>query len=207
MSYRNLNIDPTIPVHVARLIKQLEAHYLIDVHSMLRLPIPNYRIMAGCNFAIAHVLMATVGGISTTLYSYSGGKGARFKGLLIDYYPWGLEPAQSLSPEQSADIIYSVFRNPLTHDLGQDIEKKAKTPLVKIKRLATKNKTRGLPEKAIERLENTTKRPNMSPTVITRSDATVLLVEALYWGIRKMIENLVADRSRITTAESFLSSL
>lgn len=207
MSYRNLNIDPTIPIHVGKLIKQIEAHYLSDVHAMLRLPIPNYRIMAGCNFAIAQVLMATVSGVSTTLYSYSGGKGTRFKGLLIDYYPWGQEPAQSLTPEQSADIIYSVFRNPLTHDLGQDIEKKAKTPLVKIKRLVTKNKTRGLPEKAIEKIENTAKRPNMSPTVTTRSDATVLLVEALYWGLRKMIEELTADKARIIAAERFLSSL
>jgi hypothetical protein len=207
MTYRNLKIDPGAPTTVRQLVKQLESHYLSDVHSMLRLPIPNYRILAGCNFAIAQVLLATIGGVSTTLYSHSGGKGKRFKDLLVDYYPWKHEPHSTVTPSQAAEIIYSVFRNPLTHDLGLDIEKKAKTPLVKLKRRVTKNKTRGLPEKEIEALEKTAARPNMSATVVVRPDATVLLVEALYWGVRGMIEELVADKARMKAADSFLASL
>ena len=207
MTYRSLKIDPGAPATVNKLVKQLEAHYLSDVHSMLRLPIPNYRILAGCNFAIAQVLLATIGGVSTTLYSHSGGKGKRFKDLLVDYYPWKHEPHSAVTPNQAAEIIYSVFRNPLTHDLGLDIEKKAKTPLVKLKRQTTKNKTRGLPEKEIEALEKTTARPNMSATIVVRPDATVLLVEALYWGVRGMIEELVADKARMKMADTFLASL
>lgn len=207
MAYRGLKIDPSAPANVRKLVEKLESHYLSDVHSMLRLPIPNYRIMAGCNFAIAQVLMATVGGVSTTLYSHSGGKGKRFKNLLIDYYPLKLEPGRSVLPEKAADVIYSVFRNPLTHDLGLDIEKKAKTPSVKLKRRATKHKTKGLPEKEIEALEDSAKRPSMSPTVIIRPDATILFVEALYWGVRRMIEDLVADKARMELADSFLASL
>lgn len=207
MAYRGLKIDPTTPANVKKLVQQLEAHYMSDVHVMLRLPIPDYRIMAGCNFAISQVLMATIGGVSTTLYSHSGGNGKRFKELLVDYYPWKYEPSQSIAPDKAAEIIYSVFRNPLTHDLGLDIEKKANTPVVKLKRLLTKNKTRGLPEKEIEALEDTTKRPSMMPTIIIRSDATVLLVEALYWGVRRMIEELVADKTRMKAADDFLASL
>lgn len=207
MAYRCLNIDPSTPTTVRGLIKKLESHYLCDVHSMLRLPIPNYRVMAGCNFAAAQVLMSAIGGVSTTLYSHSGEKGKRFKDLLVRYYPWSLEPSNVVTPEQAADVIYSVFRNPLTHDLGLDIEKKAKTPSVKIMRRATKNKTRGLPEKEIEALENTAIRPNISSTVIVRPDATVLFVEALYWGVRKMIEDLLADKTRMQSADSFLASL
>jgi hypothetical protein len=100
-----------------------------------------------------------------------------------------------------------VFRNPLTHDLGLDIEKKAKTPLIKLKRRVTKGGTRGLPEKDIEALEKTAARPTMSATVVVRPDATVLLVEALYWGVRGMIEELVADKTRMKTADTFLASL
>jgi hypothetical protein len=207
MAYRGLKIDPSTPATVRKLVGTLESHYLCDVHSMLRLPIPNYRIMAGCNFAAVQVLMATIGGISTTLYSHTGGKGKRFKDLLIGYYPWSLEPPNTVTPVQATDIIYSVFRDPLTHDLGLDIEKKAKTPSVEIKRRATKNKTRGLPEKEIEALENTASRPNMSPTVTVRPDATVLFIEALYWGVRRMIEDLLADKTRMQSADSFLASL
>ena len=207
MTYRSLNIDPTAPATVQKLVKQLESHYLSDVHSMLRLPIPNYRILAGCNFAIAQVLLATISGVSTTLYSQSGEKGKRFKNLLVDYYPWKREPPSTIATTQVAETIYSVFRNPLTHDLGLDIEKKAKTPLVKLKRRATKNKTRGLLEKEIEALEQAVTRPNMSATVVVRPNATVLLVEALYWGVRIMIEELVADKARMKAADSFLASL
>jgi len=32
------------------------------VHTMLRLPVPNYRLRAGCNFAITHVLTTAIGG-------------------------------------------------------------------------------------------------------------------------------------------------
>jgi hypothetical protein len=207
MAYRNLKIDPSAPVRVKKLVKQIEDHYLSDVHSMLRLPIPKYRIMGGCNFAIAQVLMAAIGGLSTTLYCHAGSKGKRFKDLLVNYYPWKQEPNLSVAPDKAAEMIYSVFRNPLTHDLGLDIEKKASTPLVKIKRRTTKNKSKGLPEKEIGTLENTAARPKMSPTIVVRSDATVLLVEALYWGVRWMIEGLVADKARMKTADNFLASL
>jgi len=207
MAYRSLKYDTSTPLNVRNLVIKLESHYLSDVHSMLRLPIPNYRITAGCNFAIAQVLMAVVGGISTTLYSQTGGKGERFKKLLIDFYPWKSEPSNTVAAEDAAKVIYSVFRNPLTHDLGIDIEKKAKTPSVEIKRHKTKNKTRGLTEADIEALEDTSNRPDMSPTVVVRSDATVLFVEAFYWGIRRMIEDLAADKERMKNADTFLASL
>lgn len=207
MPYRELKIDPKTPPNVKRLIRRLEDHYLKDVHCLLRLPVPNYRLTAGCNFSIAQVLLAAVGGLSVTLYKHTGGSGKRFKNLLIDHYPWTEEPASTVSPLDAADIIYSVFRNPVTHDLGLDTEKKAKTPKVKIKRLVTKHKTRGLPEKDIEKLEITSSRYHMSATITVRADATVLLVEALYWGIRSMVENLTSDKNTMLQAENYLASI
>ena len=207
MAYQKLALDPATPPTVRRLVERLEGLFFGDVHTMLRLPIPNYRLNAGCNFAIAQVLAAAISGVSVTLYSHTGGKGHRFKSLLIDYYPWNREPASVITPQTGAETIYSIFRNPLTHDLGLDIEKKARTPTVKIKRLSTKNKTRGLPEKKIEQLESTMGRFNMSAALTIRSDATVLLVEALYWGIRSMVETISRDQTRMAAAETFLVRL
>jgi hypothetical protein len=188
-------------------IKGVENHYFSDVHTMLKLPHPRHRMPAGCNFAIAQVLAAAVSGISVTLYSHSGGTGVRFKRLLSHYYLWNREPASTVTPEQAAETIYSVFRNPLTHDLGLDLERKAHTPIVKIKRLATRNKTNGLPERSIEKLETTSDRIAMSATVTVRPDATVLLVEAFYWGVRCMVETLPRDSARMSAAEAFLARL
>lgn len=205
--YRPLNVAAATPPRVRRLITSLESHYFSDVHTMLRLPVPNYRLTAGCNFAIAQVLTGAIGGISVTLYSHTGSKGQCFKGLLVNHYPWKLEPGNVVTPEDGANTIYSVVRNPLTHDLGLDLEKKRKTPKVLLKRLGTKEKTRGLPEKTIEVLERSDRRLVMSPTVTVRSDATVVLVEALYWGVRLMVEHLTRDNTRMQAAEAFLARI
>ena len=207
MPYQTVSIPAHTLPRVTALIRRLEDHYFRDVHCLLRLPVPNYRLTAGCNFAIAQVLMSVVGGLSTTLYARGGESGRRFKKLLIDYYPWDLEPSHTVTPQQGAEVIYSVFRNPLAHNLGIDVGKKARTPAVKVKRLGTKGGKRGLPEKTIELLERADGRVTMSATVTLRSDATVLLVEALYWGIRVMIERLVNDGPRMSCAETYLASL
>lgn len=176
---------------------------------MLRLPILNYRLVESCNFAAAHILLGVIAGVSTTLYSQTGSKGDCFRKVLVNYYPFPLEPGNTISPEDAARTLWSVFRNPLAHDLGVDLEKKAKTPAVKIMRILTNNKTRDLPEKSVEALEQAFLRPALlnKPTLVIRSDATVLFVEPFYWGVRRMLEDLMADTKRIQAAENFLSKI
>jgi hypothetical protein len=206
MSYQPLHIPPSTSPNVRGLIHHIENRSFSDVHSMLRLPIHNYRLSAGCNFAIAHVLMAVIGGVSTTLYRHTGRAGERFIGVLEDYFPWDIEPSGIVSPKDGAEAIYEVFRNPLTHDLGLDVKKKSTGLKVKYKRLKTstpKGTDRGLTERYIEKLEFSVVRPNMSATVTLASHKRVLLIEGLYWGVRRMIERLAADQKRMHAAEQF----
>jgi hypothetical protein len=207
VAYRPLGVDRATPPRVKVLIRSLESHYLSDVHAMLRLPDFNCDLVAGCNFAIAQVLAAAVSGISVTLYSHNGGSGIRFKGLLKDYYPWAHEPANAVLPQDGANVLYSVIRNPLTHDLGLDLENKRQGQKIVIKRLATDNKRKGLPEYFIEQLESPDRPNPMSPTVRVLSGKTVVLVEAFYWGVRQMVEQLSRDASRMQSAETFLGSI
>ena len=206
MPYKSLDLAPSTPPAVRRLIDRLEKLSFSDVHTMLRLPVPNYRLHAGCNFAITHVLTTAIGGISTTLYRHGSNDGERFKGLLIQHYPWALEPPQDVSPAEAARVIYEVIRNPLTHDLGLDLRGKAKGLKVKVKRWQRPHQKGGMPEKWIEQLEAGRVRPSISPAVTVRADAQVLLVEALYWGVRRMVESMTRDASLMTRAESFLAS-
>jgi len=208
MAYQRLILDPSTPPLVKGLIRKVDDFEFSDIHSMLRLPLNNYRITTACNRGITHALMAVIGGISTSLYKQSGLVGPRFKGVLIDYFPWNLEPQGSLAPNDVADIIYEVFRNPLTHNLGLDVRKKSQGLKVLIKRLSTKTpsgKSRGLTEVYIERLERSQRRPSTSATVTVTPTNKVLLVECLYWGTRRMIERLSKDHKRMTAAESFLA--
>lgn len=205
MSYKSLKIVSTTPARVKNLVRSLENHYFSDVHVMLRLPLPDQQLNAGCNFAIAQVLAAAVSGISVTLYRQTGGSGARFKELLKAHYPWSWEPGNAVLPDQGAKVLYSLIRNPLTHDLGLDLQNRKKGQKVLLKRLALKGS--GLPEEFIERLESKIRPNPMSPTVSITGGSTVVLVEALYWGVRQMIEDLTHDTACMKDAEKFLSSI
>lgn len=209
MSYRSLASVFPLPQHVARLVWKLERHYLQPAHALFRLPVPNYRILGEFQFGIAHLLMAAIAGVSTTLYRQSGSNGQQFRQLLTNYYPFALEPANATPPMDAARILWSVFRNPLAHDLGFDVEKHAKTPETKLLRVLTKTQSgmRGLTEKMIEKLEDSSSRPTQKPTLVVRSDATVLFVDVLYWGVRCMMEKILADTNRVQRAEKFLTTL
>ncbi len=207
MAYVPLALDPEPGPRVKNVIRRLEDHYFRDVHAMLRLPAPAMDISPGCNFAIAQVLASVVSGVSVTLYKHSGHKGARFKGLLVDYYPWSEEPEPPEDTSEAARLIYALVRNPLTHDLGLDLETKCRTQRVVVKRLLTDRKTCGHTDQGVEALETTARPRRMSPTIKVQGERVVLLVEALYWGIRKMLLNLNADRKRMAAAEAFLESL
>ena len=207
MPYKQLEIPSGVPPRVTQFIRRLEDHYLCDVHCLLRLPLPQHSLTAGCNYAISQVLMAVIGGVSTTLYKQSGQSGTLFKDLLIDYYPWKDEPSPTVSPKDGADIIYSVFRNPLTHNLGFDVKKKSKTTDINLKRLTTTGGNEGLSDSLIAQIEDTKSRFNMSATVTIAGGATTLLVEALYWGVRVMLERLTKDNGRMQSAKNYLMSL
>lgn len=204
MGYQPLALHLSTPLSVKRLIDRLERLSFSDVHTMLRLPVRNYRLDAGCNFAIAQVLMTAIGGISTTLYRQGNSDSERFRGLLRDHYQWQLEPTRDVTADEAARIIYQVFRNPLTHDLGLDLHGRSTGIKVKVKRL--QRSQGGLPELWIEKLEKAKTRPRMSSTVTVRPDAKVLLVEALYWGLRRMVEAMTRDAQLMGRAEAFLAS-
>jgi len=209
MPYRPIVPPSPVPKHVARLVWKLERHYLQPVHAMFRLPLPHYRIVAEFQFGIAHLLLAAVAGVSTTLYAQSGSNGERFRQTLLGYYPFTLEPVGAIPAINAARTLWSVFRNSLAHDLGFDVEKQAKTPETKLLRVLTKapSGARGLTERMIERLEDSYVRPAKKPTIAIRPDATVLFIDVLYWGVRCMTQNLLADTARIQRAEKFLATL
>jgi hypothetical protein len=174
---------------------------------MLRLPAPHLDITPGCNFAIAQVLAAVVSGVSVTLYAHSGSKGQRFKSLLVNYYPWSEEPIHERGDVEHARMIYALFRNPLTHDLGLDLERRQRTQKVLIKRLTTEDGRAGHTESGVEALEFAERPPRLSPVLRVEEGRVVLLVEAFYWGVRKMLLKLNADAARVAKAEAFLASI
>jgi len=59
---------------------------------MLRLPLPEIGITAGCNFAAVHVLLSMTSGLSRLMGPGPRNTGEHFKQFVRRWYPWKLEP-------------------------------------------------------------------------------------------------------------------
>lgn len=113
-----------------------------------------------------------------------------------------------VTPAKGAKIIYEVFRNPIAHNLGAHVRRRATTPLVKIKRGGRSAGAGGLTEDMIQQLEGTSRPSRMSAVLTIRpGDATVLFVEPLYWGVRIMLASLLKDSVRMGKAEAYLAKV
>ena len=93
MAYVDLQIDAATPELVKDFIRFQVDMQFHDIHCMLRLPLPEPGLNAGCNFAAANTLLILVSGISTVLYKQTGDSGKRFIRALEDCYPWDCEPS------------------------------------------------------------------------------------------------------------------
>lgn len=204
MPYRPLAVPPDTPSDAQEFVRERVDPFLRDVHAMLGLPrddVPG--LEGGCNLSAALVLLGVVSGVSVSLYydpdlegvNERERSGRAFKRLLETHYPWDDERALegAICGKHAAEVLYDAFRNPLTHSLGVDAEtghgqrKVAKGPL---------------PNEEVERIEASMTRPAdwRGPTLRTDSrvkvdrTSTVLTVKVFYWGVRRMIWNLLEAR-------------
>lgn len=222
MVYVPLNVETSRWPHVERFIRHtLEDLHFRDVHAMLRLPLKERGIGAGCNFAVTHTLLAAVAGISTSLYRPGrlDPYGGAFVGVLVDWYPWDMEanpPKTAEEKSRLAKVLYEEFRGPLTHHLGLAVGRtKSGSAVVdrgyvlKIKR-RTRPDGNGFMERELELLERAGQWPFpafFQGTLVERTDAKVLKVERFYWGVRQMVVRLTKDQSRMGSAEAFLKKV
>lgn len=224
MPYKAIQANLQQWPNVERFIRgTLEPLFFHDVHTMLRLPLREQGLTAGCNFAITHMLLASVSGISTTLFNptpdASGASGKLFMQCLTKFYPWDVEKGLPNKLDDLADSLYNEFRNPLAHNLGilrhvrerikkSNSRKQRPSPSKKFE-IERMNKE-GLDETTIEKLESSDEWPFLPTfkfTVEVRPDAEILKVERLYWGIRQMVRRLAKNQETMKEAENFHASL
>jgi hypothetical protein len=203
MLYRPIvNSCPDL-LRVNNMVHRIEKYYFEPVHTMLRLPMPHYRLNANYAFAIAELLVTAIAGASTTLYLDGVGDPGKFQGLVEKLYPWNLEPTNQVVPAEGARLLYKLYRCPLVHDLGVNLDADTHDVTAKVLRVVKDGK--GLSWKMIELLERDTRKLSV-PTLVQRSaDVVTLQVEPFYWGTRILFQKLIQDRTRMERAERFLA--
>ena len=206
MSYQPLTLDEKTPSVVEHFVRQHLEMQFHDIHCMLRLPLPEQDIKAGCNFAVANSLLSLVSGLSALLtenIDTTGNSGSKFKEVLLNYYPWDLQPPVNGGKERGVDHLYEYFRNPLAHSLG--LRRKGNFLIVIAKGI--------LSEQEIEKLEQSTT-PHAQAVEYTpvtfnneRIEQITLYVEYFYWGVREMLKRLSMDTVQMQKTEQGLKSL
>jgi hypothetical protein len=185
-----------------------------DVHAMLRLPLSEDGLQAGCNFACVSTLCGLIAGASTIFYRQSGSNAERFKGVLNDYYPWRLQPKGGASQAESVAAIYADYRNPLAHAWAVSTKEVGKHPNKRIimdggaKVLGVVKQA--LTEEAVAALEASTgKAPSWLTPVVVRNAAGGfdLYPHSLYWGTRRMVERLAGDRTRMQQTVALFATM
>lgn len=212
VSYRPLSLSPETPTPVERFIRGHVDMQFHDVHCMLRLPMKEAGLEAGCNLSAASFLLALIAGLSTVVYAGEGGAGYRFRTMLEKYYPWTHEPAGELTPAQISRELYELFRNPLVHALGLETQVHGRSDALRTLRrrrperfVLQIGRNDGLTEAEVEELERSDGRPAFAAwTILAESNRRVLWVEGLYWGTRKLVQLLTEDKDVTARAETFL---
>jgi hypothetical protein len=183
----------------------------VDLRTLLELPKAD--LQGGCNVTAAGVLFNVIAGSSVCFYQASanaftqrGDRGARFVGLLREFYPLD---GEELSKEEASDLLYAAARNPLAHTLGLDPPTGDGPP-----RVLTLRKW-PLSADQVQELETAIQRPEWTRQTISeieRSGATItkasVSVPALYWGVHKMLrEHCSAMEHRSKRQKQLLHSL
>jgi hypothetical protein len=181
---------------------------------MLRLPLAEDGLEAGCNFACVSSLCGLIAGASTIFYRQSGSNAERFKGVLNEYYPWKLQPTGGASQAESVAAIYGDYRNPLAHAWAVSTKEVGKHPNKRVIMEASAKVLgvvkQALTEEAVAALEVSTGRaPSWLTPVVVRNAAGGfdLYPHSLYWGTRRMVEKLTRDRARMRQTVALFATM
>ena len=176
-----------------------------DLRTLMRLPLPEHGLTAGCNLSAAAILFNAIAGASVCFYNTSvealtnrGDRGKRFTEVLTRYYPWG---GETLSVADCVACLYESARNPLAHAFGLDSPSSV--------RFEVRLSKRSLTPDEIAQLEECADRPTwLPPTLLVdrkRSTGAIRVevsVLTLFWGVHRMLHALLADREQAKSGEA-----
>ncbi len=182
--------------------------FLVDVHTMLRLPALDNEgaikegFEGGCNFAAAMTLLAVVEGVAQELYieprKRGRGKNSNFQGsrseqLLADRYPWSLEPNSQdrIEGAEAATVLWEQTRNPLAHNLGYN-----SMGDIVIAKSGAGGRNGGLATEDLAQIETSNAWPfGEKPTLRKYKGLRryKLTVKCFYWGVRQLISTVAQD--------------
>lgn len=120
MPYTPLRVAADAPEILHRFVRQHIDPLLADVRFLLSIRRPDQAEKGSLQRPMGAMLLICADGAAQLLYP---GKPRmreveRFKGFLLAYYPWTLDPPENLLPEQAVEILWFFYRCPIVHRFG-----------------------------------------------------------------------------------------
>jgi hypothetical protein len=206
MSYASIPLSAAVSEGVRNLISDRVEPILRDVKKMLEstqsLDDP------GFNLTAVPALCAVVGGLSRVFYRTIRTDSEAFP-KAASRYPLSDEPLDGIrDPERFASELYKAYRCSLVHSLGLNVKWSDKDNRWEILELSGQRKvTRAaipLSEAQSIALDDLTSRPAWLPATLSDQDAVMRLnADALYWGVRRLVNTLADEASLREAAEDF----
>jgi hypothetical protein len=180
---------------------------LSDCYGMFKLKPSNRSTKTGGgNFSIALVLLCVIDGISCHVYPVTGKQEQRFKRLIREKLHWGPKSKDWYHPiGDAAAILYTELRNPLVHELA--IDKPARARLGAGIEEETGIGKWALMPKRFQNINAIDARrtwnddwPTLSVQPYNGGKRLKLSCAALYWTVKKMVNDLAAEHSTLNDA-------
>lgn len=190
--------------------------HLQDVRAMLRLPLPDAGITAGCNFAAVHVLLNVLSGLSRLMGPSRKRSDDAFRTFVARWYPWRLEPhGSAFRQKRGTQALYDSFRTGFAHDLGLLLETDAVDHRGRVRSKFRISGTRlgvtklpSLSATVLNELDEVTVRLIwLGPTVIAEADGGLLVdAVALYWGVRRLLFDHTSSKRAVCSLNKMIEN-
>jgi hypothetical protein len=186
-----------------------------DLRTLLCLPRPDEPgLGAGCNLTAATLAFNIVAGASVLFWESSveaierrGDRGPRFRRLVEAKYPW--TPGDAVGAELGSEVMWDWARSPLTHTLGVGKSAHLFPGQPRRERGVWFVKSRdGLPADAVDELLSSYEKLDWLPATITHDyGGYAIHVDALAWGVARMLRHLFADEEQASRANDTAGKL
>jgi hypothetical protein len=183
---------------------------LADLRTMLCLPRPEVPgLDAGCNLTAAALAFNIIAGASVLFWDSSvkgvtdrGNRGARFKNLVRWKYPWSAD--DDVDGEHGADAMWEYTRSPLTHTLGVGKSAQLFPGHPDGDRSIWLHKSaQGLPADVAETMLSCYEKAEWLPaTIRSQYGGYAISVDALAWGVTRMLRDLFGDEDQARPADA-----
>lgn len=192
MPYPLLRLEQHVPPSVVRIVRKCFEPSLKEIHGLMTIGGMEHGRIVVFSIATATLLLTQMDGAATLL-----GPPTRFDAFVLRYYPWDADPPTPPFDRRSvSDLLYLTYRNPFVHNARVRIRGDRST-VQKVK-LILKSPA------GIDALA-TAPRP-IRPLLKTTPQKTIVNLDTLYWGLRRMIETALSDERRCAQIDLRLRS-